>query len=132
MPYIDRFMREIIDSGKGDPADPGQLNYVMTGMAISCLEDESMLHNRLMHVGDNYLRDKGLRYGHINDVVGALYCAAREFKRRTGIRRFDGLFIQVADEFYDKHAPAYEDRKIQENGDVYPATLINSGLEKVA
>lgn len=132
MPYIDQLHRDIIDSGKGNPADAGSLNYVMTKLAIDCLEDPAVLQDSLMQVGDNYLRDKGLRYAHINDVVGALHCAGREFKRRTGIRRFDGLFTQVAENFYDKHAPDYEDRKIRENGDVYPATLLGVGLGQVA
>lgn len=46
-----------------------------------------------------YLNQNGWNYGHINDVLGAIEGAKLEFYRR-------------------KVAP-YEDKKIQENGDVY-------------
>lgn len=47
-----------------------------------------------------YLKEKGLSYQTINDINGALEGAKIEFNRRVT-------------------AP-YEDRKISENGDVYP------------
>mgnify|MGYP001590167630 CR=1 FL=1 len=46
-----------------------------------------------------YLDDKGLSYQTINDIVGALEGAKLEFYRRIAV--------------------PYEDKKIQENGDVY-------------
>jgi hypothetical protein len=47
-----------------------------------------------------YVERKGLNYQRINDVVGALEGAKLEFYRRL--------------------AAPYEDKKIAENGDVYP------------
>lgn len=47
----------------------------------------------------DYLNIKGMSYTHASEVVSALECAKLEFYRR-------------------KLAP-YEDKKIQENGDVY-------------
>jgi hypothetical protein len=46
-----------------------------------------------------YITVHGLRYQYINDVLGALEGAKQEFYRRV--------------------AALYEDKKIQENGDVY-------------
>ena len=46
-----------------------------------------------------YLRKKGKRYAAINDIRGALENAASEFYRRI--------------------AAPYEDKKIEQNGDVY-------------
>jgi hypothetical protein len=46
-----------------------------------------------------YIQQRGLRYATINDILGAFTGAAHEFYRRV--------------------AAPYEDRKIQENGDVY-------------
>ena len=81
MPYIKQERREAILAG-AKPQDAGELNF-----AISVLVD-------------NYLKDKGgIRYSHLNEVVGALDCAKLELYRRL--------------------AAPYEDKKIEENGDVY-------------
>lgn len=47
-----------------------------------------------------YIDDKGLNYQTINDCIGVLECMKLELYRRL--------------------AAPYEDRKIKENGDVYP------------
>jgi hypothetical protein len=81
MPYIKQERREAILNGE-KPQDAGELNF-----AISVLVD-------------NYLKDKGgIRYAHLNDVIGAMDCAKLELYRRV--------------------AAPYEDEKIEENGDVY-------------
>lgn len=49
-----------------------------------------------------YVEQMGDNYGAINAVIGALECSKLEFYRRL--------------------AAPYEDRKIIENGDVYPPT----------
>jgi hypothetical protein len=49
---------------------------------------------------NHYIAAHGLRYAQINDIVGALEGAKLEFYRRV--------------------AAPYEDKKILENGDVYP------------
>lgn len=48
---------------------------------------------------NRYIQDNGLSYAIINDIIGALEGAKLEFYRRVAV--------------------PYEDRKIQENGDVY-------------
>jgi len=61
----------------------GDLNYMISLMAKA------------------YIDAKGLRYEHLNAVVGALDSCKAEFQRRV--------------------VGPYEDRKIAENGDVYDA-----------
>ena len=51
-----------------------------------------------------YVQEKGLSYQTLNDVVGALDGAKAEFQRRV--------------------VAPYEDKKIRENGDVYPPSLL--------
>ena len=81
MPYIDRRRRRDLRSYFADqPQNPGELNFVITD-AIQ-----------------GYLTQVGLSYQTINDVLGALDGAAKEFYRRV--------------------AAPYEDKKIAENGDV--------------
>lgn len=53
-----------------------------------------------------YLEQNGLNYQHINDVIGALEGAKFEAYRRI--------------------AAGYEDKKVQENGEIYPKTLIGN------
>ena len=84
MPYIDGPARERIDAG-GAPETAGELNYAITRLV------------------DAYLvRRGGIRYAHLNEVVGALECAKLELYRRL--------------------AAPYEDEKLRATGDVYRAT----------
>jgi hypothetical protein len=81
MPYIDQHARARLEQG-GAPQTAGELNYAITRLV------------------DQYLIDKGgIRYAHLNEVVGALECAKLELYRRL--------------------AAPYEDEKIREAGDVY-------------
>lgn len=80
MPYITKQDRARLDDG-GEAESPGDLNYLIT------------------KVLDHYLRRKGLRYAHLNEVIGVLECAKLELYRRI--------------------VAGYEDSKISENGDVY-------------
>src|SRR5690606_4700034 len=83
MPYNEAQARERIDGG-GAPATAGELNYAITRLV------------------DAYLTARGgLRYAHLNEVVGALECAKLELYRRL--------------------AAPYEDEKRRETGDVYRA-----------
>ena len=81
MPYIKQDRRDAILAG-AKPQNAGELNFAITVVV------------------DNYLRDKGgIRYAHLNEVVGAMDCAKLELYRRL--------------------AAPYEDKKIKEAGDVY-------------
>jgi hypothetical protein len=81
MPYIDGEARTRLEGG-GRPTTAGELNYAIT------------------RIVDRYLMDKGgVRYAHLNEVVGALECAKLELYRRL--------------------AAPYEDEKMRESGDVY-------------
>jgi len=55
-----------------------------------------------------YIDQHGLRYSTLNDVIGVLECCKLELYRRIII--------------------PYEDRKIAENGDIYPTKQI-TGIE---
>lgn len=88
MPYITKTRRKVIDEG-GDPLNAGELNYAFTSLIV------------------RYIKATGeLNYQKINDVLGALSGAAREFYRRV--------------------AMPYENRKISDNGDVYEEILPKS------
>ena len=81
MPYVDAEARLALDSG-AKPTSAGELNYLVSKLA------------------DDYLVQKGgLRYTHINEVIGVLECAKLELYRRVAV--------------------PYEDVKMSETGDVY-------------
>ena len=69
-----------IDGFKSDDIRKGVLNYVMTTLIIGVIGEE-------------------LKYGKINDVVGAIECCKMELYRRLAV--------------------PYEDKKALLNGDVY-------------
>ena len=70
------------------PKNAGELNFVVSSFIA------------------NYIRDKGLKYANLNEMVGALECAKLELNR---------VIIGP-----------YEDEKIQENGGVYGGILNGS------
>jgi hypothetical protein len=80
MPYIEKGRRSALEPS-GKPETAGELNYAVTRLV------------------DRYLCEKGLRYQHVNEVIGVLECAKLELYRRI--------------------ASPYEDKKIREEGDVY-------------
>lgn len=80
MPYIKPERKEELASGD-TPKNAGELNYAFTLIA------------------DQYIEEMGLKYSNMNDVMGALDGAAKEFYRRVAV--------------------PYEDTKIDQNGDVY-------------
>ena len=84
MPYIKQERRDAIESGDA-PKDAGELNFALTNIV------------------DKYLQNRGLRYAHINEAVGALECAKLEFYRRIAV--------------------PYEDQKMKESGDVYRSNV---------
>lgn len=87
MPYISKAERENLAAQSLSEAEhvtltPGQFNYIITQCCVG------------------HLKDRGLSYTALNEIVGALECAKLELYRRV--------------------AAPYEDKKCAENGDVYP------------
>jgi hypothetical protein len=91
MPYILQYIRaaveiEIQDMGLSwIPGNAGELNFVVSTFVA------------------NYIRETGLKYAHLNEMVGALECAKLELQR-----------VVIG---------PYEDLKIAENGGVYGGIL---------
>lgn len=89
MPYIAGNRRGGIDielradGSEWTPANAGDLNYLLSTFI------------------NNYLREHGLKYANVNEMIGALECAKLELYR-----------VVIG---------PYEDEKIQDNGGVYDA-----------
>ena len=81
MPYITAEARDRLEQG-GRPETAGELNY-----AITRLVDEYLI------------QQGGIRYAHLNEVIGVLECAKLELYRRL--------------------AAPYEDKQMAKSGDVY-------------
>jgi hypothetical protein len=62
-------------------------------------ENPGELNYCITRIINNYIKFKGLKYNILNEVIGVLECAKLELYRRI--------------------AAPYEDKKIEENGDVY-------------
>lgn len=86
MPYIKQEDRGAVRPASKRPAETaGELNYQLTMLVIG------------------YIEQHGLSYTHINDALGALDGASKEFYRCVAV--------------------PYENKKRIENGSVYPAWL---------
>lgn len=95
MPYITQEDRtRIIDKVEGF----GAVGDVVTIM-VNEINKPGELNYAFTEMMINYLERKGISYTNMNEVIGVLECAKLELYRRM-----------VVD---------YEDKKIEENGDVY-------------
>lgn len=127
MPYIKKDKRYELDSYQVGPQTAGEINYTFTRF---------MLENRtptadekgawVAKVIDTFVamlkliaKANGGTYQNMNDAVGALYLAAIEYQRRTK----QNIFVLPAriaiGLFYTEVVASYEDKKIEENGDIY-------------
>lgn len=73
------------------------ISYAIVAITDTCTPGD--LNYIITQLAREYILAKGKTYAHINDVLGALEGAKQEFYRRV--------------------AAPYEEKKIQENGDVY-------------
>lgn len=119
MPYIEEARRRVVGIQES-PQNCGELNFALT-MTVLELDDMPGMEAVMMALCLRYIREKGLKYQHINDVMGAVFGAKIEYVRRTDRHKFDSLFDDVARRFYHDVAAPYEDTKIASNGDLpYP------------
>ena len=86
MPYVSEERKGDLNWGDELPDNAGDMNYMITKLC------------------DEYLQRKGLKYEHLNAIIGVLECAKLEMYRRL--------------------AAPYENQKILENGDVYDPILV--------
>jgi hypothetical protein len=78
---------------------PERRPYVFSSNPYRIPINSGELNYAITCIAVEYLRVHGMSYNTINEIVGALECAKQEFYRRVAI--------------------PYEDKKIEENGDVY-------------
>lgn len=90
MPYIEVEDRKAILAGD-KVLTSGELNFAISDLL------------------NTYIKDNGLNYSAMNDVMGALEGAKFEFYTRVVV--------------------PYEDKKIDENGDVYDPEILSSGTD---
>ena len=90
-------MPYIKDDGRREDLNPGHMDRPDEA------NDAGELNFQITMVCSNFLDKHGLNYANINTAIGALECAKLEL--------------------YSRIARPYEDKKIRENGDVYPHSL---------
>lgn len=125
MPYIEKNRRPLIDNGVVSPECAGDMNYLLT--KLYKYKDIDSIRHGVRTIIAEYIMNKGLKYQHLNDIVGAVICSSFEYYRR-GLRdntTDTGRLLEIAEildheleYFYMQVAGPYEDTKIEENGDV--------------
>jgi hypothetical protein len=117
MPYITQDERKQIALGK-PPSTPGQLNYVITRLVI-----ESSIGTLKAHIIEEillYSNGKPQSYTLFNEIMGVLECVIKEYRRRVCFDVYiDSVFEVLKEEFYSQYVGPYEDKKIEQNGDVF-------------
>lgn len=116
---------------------PGELNYAMTLTAIKYMAgqiDMEQLKADCQGLVDGYLNRVGISYTNYNNVIGALVCCGFELARRMSQTKFERyaaeaqlVLNRIAFDLYHTRTIPYENQKIEENGDVFPAELFEGG-----
>lgn len=134
MPYIKPEQRRTLDGADGDeyvvPEDVGELTYVLTTWLLKVPADFRRYFDSEI---TDYLESDRVgepRFQDYAEVLGALTAIEYEYERRRGgsTDAFFGVQMRVVlkdldfyrRRWYHEHVAPYEDRKIEENGDVYP------------
>lgn len=104
-------------------APSGELNRAITKLFISC-NNSLEFEGKLVAVIKKYEHDQKPRYATFNDIIGALECALMEFKRRGlglghRVQEIEEVVKSVKSQYYGSTIAPYEDKKIQEHGDIY-------------
>jgi len=127
MPYITQRARfELIEKGEG-PHHAGELNYLITMTIVNGVRDNVqtvLVMEKIKTLVEIYIGQKGRRYKIFNEVVGVLECAKLELVRRGKLHPNStawatDLLDEVKKALYTTNIAPYEDKKIEENGDVY-------------
>lgn len=123
MPYIKSKQRLDLMTGKTRVTNPGELNYLITRELLKVLDGNSVeeIKENIIGLLFDYCENIGFKYQTVNDIMGALQCASMECCRRNMdlFEQVEDILADIPVEFYHNIVAPYEDKKIQENGDVY-------------
>lgn len=126
MPYIKQERRDALAKDEL-PQNVGELNYVLTTLVLEYVEEQPQEKITYGLLDDILLILEKVKYQRlgllepmfIDGSLGyRLMDTCAEFTNRTGLATL-GTLEAVKQEFYRRVVAAYEDLKIQENGDVY-------------
>jgi len=118
LPYITPEERKKLFNGK-KPSTPGQLNYAITLLVLNLKDYPVDMRRGIREAILDYLGDRA-SYTLFNEVMGVLECARLEYVRRAGWDVYvDDAFDGLEKRFYLEFIASYEDKKKEENGDVF-------------
>lgn len=129
MPYINPGMRNDLSKNWAVASTVGELNYLLTLKALEFLKQRGLSYATINTVIASFERTKtGDRLKCKKDTLTrAMQDIIEDFRdNNTGeVSSIEiGGAIECAKlEFYRRVAAPYEDKKIAENGDVYPAII---------
>ena len=97
MPYIREYRKERLHATFDEgPANPGELNYVITMYAL------------------RYLRDHGTSYRILNEIIGAMAAAQAEFYRRAVVPFEEESIARNGDVYVDSQFGAQYNGRVDE------------------
>lgn len=115
MPYIEKTARDEIDANPLVCRNAGELNYFFTRF---CGTRGTFTTGQIHKVLDAYVNRHGLNYQTINDILGAVTGCTYEADRRYNLWNKLSTLNTIVFRWYNEVAGPYEDRKIEENGDI--------------
>lgn len=121
MPYVTEARKAELDRRKAEAVTAGDLTYLLYK---ACIDDPfgwSTLKGRFDRAIDMYMPKKSEpRYENYCTVLGSFDSTRRELKRRNaqGSQSARHTIDIYVDDYYHEIVAPYEDKKIEENGDV--------------
>lgn len=135
MPYIRKDDRP---RALDHPQTVGELNFAVTvrliKLALGQVEyRKASFRDEITNLLDRFLKVRvpvqgTENYALFNEIMGVFYCVGKEFVRHAGGEQnlgptdWEAIYAlsELSEKFYDTRVAPYEDKKIAQNGDVYP------------
>lgn len=124
MPYIkSKERRKAIWDGAARPNTAAEVNYLISKYYLT-MDEKNMSGVRFFQdyvqgIIEDYIKDAGLGYQTLNDLVGVLGCVQGEMLNRGHYRHlFNGILKNQLSRLLTEVINPYEKQKRHENGDI--------------
>jgi hypothetical protein len=122
MPYLSKKRKDELKDEKRLYTTAGDLTYGLTVLMIAAGKDEKIELNFLSEV-ERFTAKRPESFAMYAVVLGSLIAAEEEFERRVQSSEASEDILNCLTlfrtEYYSEYVAPYEDKKIEENGDVF-------------
>jgi len=135
MPYINNEDREPLNEDAKKMKTTGEMNYLFTQAMIDFTLKNNLCYDTINKVTDAFLLckkylSKNMIFGFRDKVGFHELVDAWGFNSGKHCGEIEAALVDAWGEYQRRVVGPYEDKKIKENGDVYPQELLRGGTQK--